>query len=209
MKEAAETFLSELEEALGNHPEKQQIMEDYRMHVDDLLQEREHDNRQVYDELVQRMGTPEELARAWRQETVTPNKMQWLFVSLNIGIFTGGIVLTFSYNFFQWEWAEFLWTLLTNIPFIIMVGYILFWGLLGYEIGKEFGGSGRKLLRRTFILSIVPNLLFMYLILFRVIPYSWFDPLLSFPFIMTCIIFTGFLYPVCLAGFRWGRKISV
>ncbi|WP_164668857.1 hypothetical protein [Virgibacillus doumboii] len=209
MTEQVERYLLELETALRNHPDKKQIMEDYRLHIEELLHEESYDPEKLYDELTQRIGLPQELAQQWHQETVTPSRMQWLFVLLNVGIFVGGIVFTLFYNYLHWEWVEVLWARLTNIPFIIMVGYIMFWGLLGYEIGKEFGDGGRKLLRRTFMLSIVPNLLFMYLILFRIIPYEWFAPLLSFPFIMVCIVFTGFLYPVSLAGFRWGRRTSV
>lgn len=209
MTDQDERFLLELAREIGNRPDKQQIMENYRLHIEELLYEDSCDKENLYDELTQRMGTPQEIAQQWRQETVTTGRMQWLFVLLNVGIFAGGFILTLLYNYFHWGWVEVLWARLTDIPFIIMVGYIMFWGLLGYEIGKEFGDGGRKLLRRTFMFSIVPNLLFMYLILFKIIPYEWFDPLLSFPFIMVCIIFTGFLYPVCLVGFRWGRRASV
>ncbi|TFJ91731.1 HAAS signaling domain-containing protein [Lentibacillus salicampi] len=209
MTDQVEKFLSKLETLLGNHPEKNKIMEDYRLHVEELLYEELIDPEEIYDELTQRMGSPREIARQWRQETVTPARMQLLFVLLNIGMFVGGIALTIIYNYFDWGWAEALWTRITAVPFIIMAGYIMFWGLLGYEIGKEFGAGGRKLLRRTFFISILPNLVFMYLVLFKIVPYEWFDPLLSFPFIILCIVFTGFLYPVCLAGFRWGKRASV
>src|SRR5690625_7968821 len=90
-----------------------------------------------------------------------------------------------------------------------MLMYILFWGLLGYEIGKEFGHRGYRLLKKTFVISIVPNLLLMYLIVFKVLPYEWFQPLLSFPFIVTAMFFTGLLFPVRWFGYRWGRKVSV
>ncbi|GAA0611095.1 hypothetical protein GCM10009001_30420 [Virgibacillus siamensis] len=209
MTDQVEKFLSRLETLLGNHPDKNKIMEDYRLHVEELLYEESIDPEKIYDELIQRIGSPREIARQWRKETVTPGRVQLLFILLNIGIFAGGIALTLIYNYFNWGWVETLWTRLTTIPFIIMAGYIMFWGLLGYEIGKEFGAGGRKLLRRTFLISIVPNLLFMYLVLFKIVPHEWFDPLLSFPFIIVCIVFTGFLYPVCLAGFRWGRRASV
>ncbi|WP_174615586.1 hypothetical protein [Virgibacillus ihumii] len=209
MTDQVEKFFTRLETLLGNHPDKNKIMEDYRLHVEELLYEESFDPEKIYDELTLRIGSPEEIARQWRQETITPGRMQLLFVLLNIGIFAGGIALTLFYNYFNWGWVEALWTRLTTIPFIIMAGYIMFWGLLGYEIGKEFGAGGRKLLRRTFFISIVPNLFFMYLVLFKIVPYEWFDPLLSFPFIIVCIVFTGFLYPVCLAGFRWGRRTSV
>lgn len=202
-------FFQELSKEIGNHPDKQNIITDYEMFVYEMLQEEDVDEQNLYSEIVERLGTPQEIARVWQQETVTPGKMQGLFVLCNVGIFIGGILLTLSYNIFGWNWAELLWKVLTNIPFIIMVGYIMFWALLGYEIGKEFGHGGQRLLRKTFIISVLPNLLFMYLVVFKVIPYTWFQPLLSFQFITICVIFTGLLYPVCWAGYRWGRKASV
>ncbi|MFZ3578358.1 hypothetical protein [Virgibacillus sp. DJP39] len=90
-----------------------------------------------------------------------------------------------------------------------MFAYILFWSLIGYEIGREFGHGGHKLLRKTFVISIVPNLVLMYLTIFKLIPLEWFQPLLSVPFIAACVITTGFLYPVSWIGYQWGRKASV
>ncbi|MGA9227681.1 MAG: hypothetical protein WB217_15155, partial [Mesobacillus sp.] len=81
--------------------------------------------------------------------------------------------------------------------------------LLGYEIGKGFGHRGRSLMKKTFILSILPNILLMNLTLFEVIPHGWFQPLLSSAFIIKCILLTALLYPICLAGYKWGKKASV
>lgn len=210
MNIADQRFFQELSKEMGSHPDKQGVLVDYEMHVYEMIQEESIDEQNLYDELVERLGTPQEIAKAWRQETaITPNKMQWLFVIINAGIFTGGILLTLSYNMFHWGWVELFWEGLTGIPSILMFVYIMFWGLIGYEIGKEFGHSGYKLLRRTFIFSVIPNLLLMYLVIFKIIPHTWFQPLLSVPFIIACIIFTGFLYPVCLVGYKWGRKLSV
>lgn len=205
-----QSFFQELSRELGNHPNKQEILNDYKMHAQEMLQEEAIDEEHIYSELTTRLGTPREIAAVWRQETaVTPTKMQWLFVLLNAVIFIGGILLTISYHMFHWTWVAVIWDGLTELPSIIMLVYIMFWGLLGYEIGKEFGHSGQKLLRKTFVISIVPNLLFMYLIVFRIIPHSWFQPFISTTFILICIIFTGILYPVCWIGYRWGRRTSV
>lgn len=210
MNEVNQQFFQELDREIGQHPDKQKIMADYELHVYELVQEESVDTNHMYDEIVSRLGSPHEIARIWKQDaTITPRKTQWLFVLVNSGFFVGGSLLTLSYNVFQWSWIDLIWVRLTGIPAIIMIAYILFWGLLGYEIGKEFGHGGRKLLRKTFIFSVVPNLVLMYLTIFRVIPNEWFQPLLSVPFIVACIISTGILYPVSWLGYRWGRKVSV
>ncbi|MGJ9460574.1 HAAS signaling domain-containing protein [Oceanobacillus sp. CF4.6] len=207
---ATQRFLNELDKEIGDHPDKQSIMAEYKLHVYDLLQEETLDGDEIYEELVNRLGTPKELALLWKQETaVTPRKMQWLFVLCNLAIFLGGALLTIGYNVFDWGWLESLWTGLTDATSIIILAYTMFWGLLGYEIGKAFGARGYKLLNKTFIFSIVPNLVFMYLIVFKLIPYEWFQPILSVRLIIVCILCTGFLYPVSWLGYRWGRKASV
>ncbi|MFD1851693.1 HAAS signaling domain-containing protein [Oceanobacillus bengalensis] len=210
MIEPKQRFIQELDKAIGKHPQKVEILEEYEVHIYDLLQEFTEKDGSTYEQLISRLGSPEEIAKVWQEEkTITPRKTQWLFVIINTAIFAGGIFLTFIYNVFQWEWAEQLWEGLTDIPSIIIFVYILFWALLGYEIGKEFGERGYKLLKRTFWLSIVPNLLLMYLVIFKLIPHEWFQPLLSVPFIIVCIVFTGLLYPITWIGYRWGRKISI
>ncbi|MFS0674682.1 HAAS signaling domain-containing protein [Ornithinibacillus sp. 179-J 7C1 HS] len=201
-------FFQELDQVLGKHPEKEEIIAEYRSHVYELLSE--EDIQDVYHEIVKRLGTPEEIAAIWKDEAkVTPKKMQLLFVILNVLIFLGGIILTIIYNVYHVEWIEVLWKRLTAVPSIIIMVYMAFWGLLGYEIGKEFGSGGLKILRRTFTYAIIPNLVLMYLIVFKLIPRDWFQPLLSGPFIVACIVLTIVLYPISWIGYRWGRKASV
>lgn len=201
-------FFQELDQVLGKHPEKEEIIAEYRSHVYELLSE--EDIQDVYHEIVKRLGTPEEIAAIWKDEAkVTPKKMQLLFVILNVLIFLGGIILTIIYNVYHIEWIEVLWKRLTAVPSIIIMVYMAFWGLLGYEIGKEFGSGGLKILRRTFTYAIIPNLVLMYLIVFKLIPRDWFQPLLSGPFIVACIVLTIVLYPISWIGYRWGRKASV
>lgn len=210
MCEAEQRFIEELEKEIGDHPEKANILQDYKLHIHELLKEESTKKQEVYDLLINRLGTPRKIAKIWKQEIgVTPKKTQWLFVICNIFIFLGGTILTISYNVFHWDWLENLWLIITESTFLIMFVYILFWGLLGYEIGKEFGHRGYRLLRNTFLLSVIPNVLLMYLVIFNIFPYEWFRPLLNFRFIMICIIFTFLLYPVSYVGYRWGRKVSV
>jgi len=210
MNEEQQRFIYELEKELEHQAEQQNIVAEYKAHIYDLVENGEIKEENAYDELVKRLGSPREIAKVWKQETgSTPRKTQWLFVILNVVIFIGGTILTISYNVFEWHWLEHIWNGLMEIPFIIMTVYLLFWGLLGYEIGKEFGHRGLRLLKRTFLISIIPNLLLMYVIIFKIFPHEWFGSLLTYPFIIICIVFTLLLYPVSLIGYYWGRKVSI
>ena len=136
-------------------------------------------------------------------------KTQWVFILANLIFFVGGTILTLVHNLFDFPFIDMAWKSLTSIPAVIILLYLFFWALLGYEIGKGFGHKGRRLMKKTFILSILPNIILMNLTLFKLIPHDWFQPLLSPAFIFICILFTALLYPICWVGYRWGKKASI
>jgi len=211
MERPKNRFLNELSKGLGNQLDRDEILREYESHIDEILIESgslEEDT--VYEMIVSRLGSPEEIIKIWREEfSVTPSNMKWLFILLNILFFGGGSLLTLAHNVYQWKWITAAWNHLTAIPTLIAILYLFFWALLGYEIGKGFGHNGRVLLNKTFLLSLIPNLILMVLTVFQIIPHSWFAPLLTKTFIIACIIFTIILYPISWIGYRWGRKASV
>jgi hypothetical protein len=212
MEQLKNRFLLDLEKGLGSHPEKESILHEYEMHINEILLEL-FDNQnpeEVWGKMVSRLGSPDEIVQMWKEElSVTPSNMKWLFILLNIFFFALGSLLTLFHNLYQWEWLAAIWGHLTSIPTLIAFIYLFFWALLGYEIGKGFGHKGKKLLKKTFLLSLIPNLLLMLLTIFQIIPHTWFAPLLTNQFILVCIIFTVILYPVCWIGYRWGKKASI
>lgn len=212
MERPKNKFLEELEKGLGNHQDKKSILMEYEVHIEEILIESYdcNDETEIMERIISRLGSPEEIAAMWKEElSVTPSNMKWLFILMNILFFGGGSLLTFFHNVFQWNWLSVIWSHLTAIPVLIAFIYMFFWALLGYEIGKCFGHGGRSLLKKTFLLSLIPNLLLMVLTVFEIIPHSWFEPLLTKSFIIACIILTIILYPISWLGYRWGKKASI
>ncbi|WP_409270112.1 HAAS signaling domain-containing protein [Neobacillus sp. SCS-31] len=211
MEQLKNDFLSELERRLGSFKEKDSILLEYESHLDEMLVEFMSSNEGEARRLVyNRLGSPEEIAAMWKEElSVTPSNMKWLFVLLNVFMFAGGSALTVAHNVFEWEWLGVVWSYLTSIPFIIAFVYIFFWALLGYEIGRSFGHKGRSLVKKTFLLALIPNLTLMLLTVSGAIPHEWFHPLLTKAFITACIVLTAALYPICLFAYKWGRRASV
>lgn len=212
MERPKNKFLEELDYRLGNHEDKKSILLEYETHIEEIFLESYDcsDEHEMMERVSSRLGSPEEIAAMWKQElSVTPSNMKWLFILMNVFFFGGGSLLTLFHNLLQWNWLAVVWSHLTAIPTVIAFIYMFFWALLGYEIGKGFGHGGRNLLKKTFILSLVPNLILMVLTVFEIIPHSWFEPLLSKTFIIACIIFTILLYPISWLGFQWGRKASI
>lgn len=212
MERLKNEFLEELAKNLANHREKESILKEYETHLDEFLFsqiELVKDN-QIREELYSRLGTPAEIAAIWNEElSVTPSNMKWLFVAVNILFFGGGSILTLAHNLFDWTWLTNIWDILTSFPIIIACVYLFFWVLLGYEIGRSFGHSGKKLLKATFLLAIIPDVILMVLTVFHIIPHKWFHPLLTENFIALCILFMLLLYPVCLISYKWGKRASV
>ncbi len=211
MERLKSEFLESLKENLGNHKEKESIIAEYEMHLDELLlslYQMEYD--EIREEVYSRFGTPEEIAGMWKEELpYTPSNMKWLFIAVNILFFTGGAVLTLAHNLLDWEWLTNLWFNLTSFPIIIAFIYMFFWALLGYEIGRGFGHKGKRVMKRTFIFALIPNVTLMVLTVFHLIPREWFYPLLTETFIGVCIFLTLLLYPVCIISYRWGKKASI
>ncbi len=212
MERLKNEFLEELALLLEQHQEKDAILEEYGAHLDDLLQELQIQSGQseIRSQIYLRVGTPREIADLWKEElSVTPSNMKWLFIAVNILLFTSGAALTLAHNLFDWSWLKELWEQLTSIPILIAFVYMAFWALLGYEIGRGFGHKGRKVMKRTFFLALIPNLTLMFLTVFQIIPHQWFYPLLTETFIGLCIVLTILLYPLCLLCYKWGKKASL
>ncbi|TCJ01901.1 HAAS signaling domain-containing protein [Cytobacillus praedii] len=212
MERLKNEFLAELAQSLISHPDKESILNDYDAHLDELLVTLYtlEDESEIRDQVYSRFGTPKEIADMWKEElSVTPSKMKWLFVAVNICLFVGGAILTIAHNLLDWGWLTKVWNQLTSFPIVIALIYSFFWALLGYEIGRGFGHKGRKLMKGTFLIALLPNILLMILTVFKIIPHEWFSPLLTESFIGICIIFTILLYPICLISYRWGKKASV
>ncbi|MED3550752.1 HAAS signaling domain-containing protein [Cytobacillus praedii] len=212
MERLKNEFLAELAQSLISHPDKESILNDYDAHLDELLVTLYtlEEESEIRDHVYSRFGTPKEIADMWKEElSVTPSKMKWLFVAVNICLFVGGAILTIAHNLLDWGWLTKVWNQLTSFPIVIALIYSFFWALLGYEIGRGFGHKGRKLMKGTFLIALLPNILLMILTVFKIIPHEWFSPLLTESFIGICIIFTILLYPICLISYRWGKKASV
>lgn len=212
MEQLKSEFLTELAQYLHHHQEKEAILKEYDAHLDELLigLNSMSDKTAIRNHIYSKFGTPEEIAAMWKEElAVTPSNMKWLFIIVNILFFGGGSAFTLAHNVFEWDWLTSLWLQVTSFPILIAFLYLFFWSLLGYEIGRGFGHRGKILMKKTFCLALIPNLLLMILTVFQIIPHEWFYPLLTRTFIGICIIFTILLYPVCLISYKWGKKASV
>lgn len=207
-------YLRTLQAQLKKGPETDDIIQEFDMIITDMLAELQETKgvheKEAMNEIARTIGSPDQVAAMYMQELgITPVRTQWTFIFVNVLFFVAGIFLTLFYHVLPIPFIERIWHFLTSISGIIMLLYMVFWGLVGYEIGKEFGFNGKPLLAKTFYAALIPNLVLMGLVVFRIIPFSWFDPLLTPSFIGACIGGTILLYPISYTAFRWGIAQSV
>lgn len=214
MIQSKHDYLSALQTRLKKGTETDDIIQEFDMIITDMLVELHEmkglHEKEAMNEITRTIGLPDQVAAMYEQElAITPVRTQWTFILVNVLFFIAGIFLTIFYHVLPIPFIERLWHFLTSISGVIMALYMVFWGLVGYEIGKEFGFNGKPLLAKTFYAALLPNLVLMGLVVFRIIPFSWFDPLLTPSFIGACIGGTILLYPISYTAFRWGITQSV
>ncbi|WP_078380481.1 DUF1700 domain-containing protein [Sutcliffiella halmapala] len=214
MIQSKQAYLEELHKELKKLPNCEELLREYDLHLSemlaDLIEIEGLEEKEAMGKIVLRFGAPKDIAACYKENLdITPTKMKWTFISVNLFFFISGISLTVMYNLLPFPFISILWNILTSIPTLLILLYMFFWVLLGYEIGKEFGLGGRKLLRNTFYFSLIPNLVLMLLVIFRVVPESWFGPLLTPSFIAICIVCTLILFPISYAAYRWGTIRSI
>lgn len=207
-------YLGILRVCLKNHERAEDILLEYEQHLTDLLEEictsQGISEIEAMEHVITRLGPPKDMAALYSEElTVTASKTKWIFFFGNFFFFAAGLILTLFYHSIPSPTVKQLWFFLTSIPFLLIFLYLFYWLLLGYEVGKEFGLGGKKLLKRTFYIAVAPNLFLMVTVVFHIIPPSVFAPLLTSEFTVVCIICTILLYPISILGFCYGTTKSI
>ncbi|KRG16168.1 HAAS signaling domain-containing protein [Lederbergia galactosidilytica] len=200
-------YIEQLEKELQDHPERIEIITEITDHIKEAMAEQVLPEKEAIAIIVNRFGSPQELAASFRQASLpSPYQVKGLFILFNMGILMVGIGITLGHHlgnipFFHWAWQA----LAQNSWWVLLV-YTVYWSLIGYLLGKEFGNQGKKLLIETVRLSILPNLCVMMIVLYGIMPMEWFRSFLTAPFFGACLIATILFYPISQAGFYFGKQ---
>jgi hypothetical protein len=197
-------FLIQLEQLLPNSLNKKEIVREWELHINEALEE----SPEAY--VIEKLGHPANIAEEYRD--ISPVQKAWIipfYIGCNALFFIFGSLLTLAYRITEHPIAESIWESLVQVAPVIIGGYLLFWVFLGYEIGKTYGVRGRRLLTKTVLLSMLPNITLMFLTLYKWIPTDLFSPLLTPAFVLICVIFTFLVYPICRLAYRVGITRSL
>ncbi len=207
MTKIMEQFLETLKQALPNSVDKEEVIREYEIHIEEKRIDMPH---LTIDEIITQLGDPLDIAKQY--EEVQPIAVRFVsrnFVFCNFMFFIIGSLLTVCYHLYEDSLLSEAWGLLAQIPLTIVIIYTVFWMMLGFEIGREYGLLGKQVFSKTVFISLIPNVLLMMMTLFHFIPTEWFQPILTPSFITICVIMTVLIYPISKLFYHIGVHRSV
>ncbi|MBM6619577.1 HAAS signaling domain-containing protein [Bacillus suaedaesalsae] len=201
-----ENFLKELKAHLPYNVDKQDIIREWEMHIYDASKESECSE----EEVIVSFGEPKEIAKAYGNNT--PVQKNWVvpfYIGCNALFYIVGSLVTLAYHTTEHPIVESIWNTLIGYAPAIIGGYLLFWIFLGFEIGRTYGVRGSRVLSKTVLFCMLPNVILMVLTLYKWIPIELFESLLSPMFVLVCVILNFLLYPICRIAYRVGISRSL
>lgn len=213
MIRSKEAYMKQLEREMYAHPDNDVIMAELTVHIDEkmsYLLKKDLPEEEAIQIIIEQFGHPSELAVQFGGvSTKSPTIAKVVFVLCNSFLFFLGACITFGYHLVNAQVFQIYWEALAHNSWLILFMYTGYWVLIGYQIGKEFGEKGKRLLSDTISLAIAPNLFLMLAVLFGLFPVQWFSPLLTTSFIGACIGVTFLFYPLSQIGYYFGRHQAV
>ncbi|KAA0549948.1 hypothetical protein FZW96_00950 [Bacillus sp. BGMRC 2118] len=201
-----ETFLKELKAQLPMNVNKEDIIREWELHIYDAVSELDCSE----EEVIENLGDPKEIAEAYGYNT--PVQKNWVvpfYIGCNALFYIAGSLITLAYHTTEHPIVESIWNTLIGYAPAIIGGYLLFWIFLGFEIGRTYGVRGSRVLSKTVLISMLPNIILMMLTLYKWIPIELFETLLTPMFVLICVVLNFLLYPICRIAYRVGISRSL
>ncbi|AYK65733.1 MULTISPECIES: permease prefix domain 1-containing protein [Bacillus] len=194
-----ETYVSEIKSGLKGLPEGEAMIEEIESHIEHHLfcsfQEGKSEE-EAMQTLLQAFGTPTDIVSSFKKiQPVTFRAFLMFHLFCNSALFAVGIAITIMHVWLESPFVQAVWKGISVSVWLILAAYMIYWVLIGYQGVKEFGKRGEKLVLHTILISMVPNVIFMLVFLFNVIPAALFQSLLTPWFVGTCA-FATLLFPL-------------
>ncbi|MER0466689.1 permease prefix domain 1-containing protein [Bacillus cabrialesii subsp. cabrialesii] len=193
------TYLSEIKNGLKGLPEDQAVADEIESHIEHHLfhsfQEGKSEE-EAMETLMQAFGTPAEIVSSFKKEQPVSFRAFLMFhLSFNSALFAVGIVITMMHVWLESPIVHAVWKGISVSVWLILAAYVIYWVLIGYQGMREFGKRGEQLVLHTILICMVPNIIFMLVFLFHLIPVVLFQSLLTPWFVGTCACAT-LLFPL-------------
>lgn len=207
-----QSYVEEVCRNLPKHVNRADVTAELRAHLEESVLERcgqGMDAGAAVKAALEHMGDPVKLGRAYNGTRPLPAVL-WSGVLLlaNALCLGAGLVLLAGLRAGSAS-ATYGFQMLAAGKVWVLLGYGLMWVLSGFMLGRKYGAHAEKRIHRMILPPLLPNYLFMLLVLFGILPSEWFDSLLSLPFVLMCIASTFLFSHLARLGCRWGRHASL
>lgn len=205
-------YLAEVQRHLPKHVNHGEVIAELGAHLHEAALELQHegmDSAAAVTTVLRQMGAPRKLARAYSSSRPL-SAAGWSAALLLVNglCFAAGAGLLMGQQGGSATAAYGFHVLAAGKEGVLLI-YALVWLLSGYMLGRKHGAQAEKRIRRVITLPLLPNYLFMLLVLFRILPGHWFDSLLSMPFLLLCIGATLMFSRLARLGCRWGTYAAL
>ncbi|MGE8203471.1 permease prefix domain 1-containing protein [Heyndrickxia sp. NPDC080065] len=200
-------YIDNVKVALDNHPDAVGICNEISSHIEEGVKERMLlgvSEKQALEEVLDSMGDPIELGKGFCTTSNSKQNTPIHFILINWCFFIGGFFIAISNQASLFPILSNVWTFLVHMSEYILLLYLLYWFYIGYFIGKQYGPKGKRLVRKTLIVALIPNVALMVAVLFEFYPEGFFSPLLNPMFLFFCVLSTLCFYPISKVAYKFG-----
>ncbi|KAF1677873.1 MULTISPECIES: permease prefix domain 1-containing protein [Bacillus] len=194
-----ETYVSKIKNGLKSLPEGEMMIEEIENHIEHHLFHSFQEGKSEEEAMrtfMQEFGTPADIVSFFKKEQPVTFRAFLIFhLFFNSALFAAGIAITMMYVWFETPIIHAVWRGISVSVWLILAVYIIYWMLIGYQGVREFGKRGEQLVYHTILICMVPNVIFMFVFLFQVIPAALFQSLLTPWFVGACACVT-LLFPL-------------
>jgi hypothetical protein len=210
MKHKKEAYLHVLYQLLPAQLNRDEIVRELSLHIDDAVEDllrQGFTQKEAMLHTLAKLGEPKAVAlRYYEWERSSPERSGTALILLNTLFFLVGVGMFVAQAYLPLHQQQAFWHLVTTHREALLVGYSCFWLGCGYILGKRYGFSLRKSLRKLIHRPLLLNYALMLLVLFRIVPSEWFGPILTNDYVFLCVITTLCLSSLFALGYRFGIR---
>lgn len=195
-----DAYVNEIKKGLQDLPDSDEWMEELESHISQAFAHYLNEGKTEKEAMMRiwhEVGSPADIIHSFKKETsVSPRGFLLFHFFCNLSLFAAGAALTMIHVWSVHPLVKAVWSGLSVSVWLILGGYLLYWMFIGYQAGREFGFSGKRLVHHTVSVSMAPNVCFMLVFLFGLVPADLFQAMLTPGFVLACAVAT-MLFPAC------------
>jgi hypothetical protein len=203
-------YLHTLSTHLGNHLDREHIVEEFRSHLTEAITEQRAEGvpeDELFTRVVAMLGSPQLVAEAYAEvPTFSATHYTRLFLLQNAFFFVAGSLFVLWLSDAHPQLRLDLWQRVVHYREGLLLAYCLYWLVTGFTLGYLHGFTALRSMSKVVRIPLLLNYLFMLVVLLHIFPGDWFGPLLSGGFVIACVVATFLFSKLAVLGCRFGTR---